>query len=640
MRAGWIAAVVLALATAVLFQPVVDHGFLNWDDPDVVAANPQLQQPPGELAAWAATTRDMGHYQPVAWLTLAGIAGRPPSPARVHGAAVALHALNAVLLFAVIALVLGEGAGRGRWAPAAAAAALFAWHPLRVEPVAWASALPYLLAYAPLLAATGAWIRWSRGGHGGWLAASLVLFVVSQLVRVTAPLYAVVLVAAWWASGGTGRRTAAVLGRAVTPFAVLGLAFAGLEAWARGAESLTDYPFGVRLSWALANPAAYLWRSVAPVGLTPLDPLPREAAVDWTRTALALGGGLSVVAATWWRWGRGAAVAVWGAYLALLLPVVGLVASGLQLTADRYTYGPAMVLAVAVAAALSGLRPPAQRVALAAAVVAAVALAAATRVALPHWRDSASLWHRALAVDADNDVARYNLALAELSAGRNDEAEAHLARVLADVPDHAPARAQLATLRADRAQRAADAAAAAGRLDEAIRGYDETLAHDPGRTRARLTRGMALVRSGAAARAVADLEAAGAADSADPAVAGALALAWTETGRSADAIALLRRMRERQPRNLSVTMNLARLLLTATPMALRDPEAALGLVAGVNDATGGQNPRVLATLAEALAATGRHRDAAEAWAVAITLADESGDAALTADLRRRAASGR
>ncbi len=61
------------------------------------------------------------------------------------------------------------------------------------------------------------------------------------------------------------------------------------------------------------------------------------------------------------------------------------------------------------------------------------------------------------------------------------------------------------------------------------------------------------------------------------------------------------------------------------------------LAARVNDATGGRDPRVLGTLAEALAATGRPRDAAQAWDVAITVATESGDTALAADLRRRRA---
>ena len=149
---------------------------------------------------------------------------------------------------------------------------------------------------------------------------------------------------------------------------------------------------------------------------------------------------------------------------------------------------------------------------------------------------------------------------------------------------------------------------------------------------------MALVQLGESGRAVADLEAGGAATSTDPAVASALALAWSETGRAPAAIGLLQRLRVQHPDDLSLAMNLARLLLTAEPATARNPMAALEIAAQVNDRTGGRDPRVLATLAEALAATGRSRDAAQAWDVAIAVATESGDAALATDLRRRRAS--
>lgn len=641
MRAPWLAASGLALATILTFAPVVDHAFLNWDDPDVVAANPRLRLPLGERVGWAFSTHEMGHYQPLAWLALAAIAGDPPSPARVHGAAVGLHALNAVLLFALILGLLERprsaraSTAPAPWPAALAGAALFALHPLRVEPVAWASALPYLLSYAPLLGATGAWGRWARGGSAAWLVAAVVLFAVSQLTRVTAPLFAIVLAGAAAAVAPGDRRPLGALVRGAIPFAVLGLAFAAVEAGARGADSVADYPWAARLAWAATHPAVYVWRTLVPVGLTPLDALPRVAEVDGTAVALAVVGSLAVAALTWRLAGQVAALAVWGGWLALLAPVVGLVPSGLQLTADRYTYGPAMVLAVAVAALLARLGGRAPVTTLGAAAVAVGVLAASTAAALPHWRDSQTLWTRALALDADNDVARYNLALALLERGRDDEAVVALEQLLAQVPDHDLARARLNGLRADRAQRAGDAAANAGRLREAIAAYDEVLALEPGRTRTRLNRGMALAQTGAAGRAVADLEAAGAATSGDVAVAGALALGWSETGRAAEAIALLRRVRAAAPADLAVSMNLARLLLTATPATVRDPEAALALVAGVNDATGGRDPRVLATLAEALDATGRRRDAAEAWSVAIALADESGNAALAADLRRR-----
>ena len=70
------------------------------------------------------------------------------------------------------------------------------------------------------------------------------------------------------------------------------------------------------------------------------------------------------------------------------------------------------------------------------------------------------MWTRALTLDADSDVARYNLALALIDAGRPDEAVSRLEELVAQVPDHdLGAATRLTALLADREQRAADAAA-------------------------------------------------------------------------------------------------------------------------------------------------------------------------------------
>ena len=394
-----------------------------------------------------------------------------------------------------------------------------------------------------------------------WLVASTALFAVSQLARVTAPLLPLVLLALGRLDPQARQRTLGAMAGALVPFASIGLPLAVAEASAREVESLADVGWSNRVAWALTHPALYLWRTVAPMALTTLDALPRIARPDWARAGLAVAASVAAVVVTWRLWSWRAALGVWGAYLALLAPVVGLFPSGLQVTADRYTYGPALVLSVALAVAASALTRPARRVALVVTLGLAVGLAVSARAETAHWRDSLSLWTRALTLDADSDVARYNLALAFVDAGRPDEAISQLEQLLARVPDHDLARTQLSALLADRAQRAADAAANTGRLAEAVAAYSRVIELDPSRTRARLNRGMALVQLGELGRAVADLEAGGAAASTDPAVAGALALAWSETGRATEAIDLLRNLHARQPTSPGVAMNLARLLL-------------------------------------------------------------------------------
>lgn len=629
----------LAAVTAATFAPVRQHGFLNWDDADALVSNPHLQQPLSALATWAFSTFHMGHYQPLSWLTFAVVGGTDPG--RVHVLALGLHALNAALLLVVAARLARADGDRQPWLIAAAAVALFAVHPLRVEPVAWASALPYLLSYAPLVVSVLCWITWTRDGRAMWWWATLVAFTVSQLARVTAPLFPLVLALLAHADRRALPRTPAMVARALAPIAVVALAVTIAEVRARDVESLANIGLDTRVASALAQPALYVWRTLAPGALNPLDVLPRAAQPEWGAAVVGTIAAAVVGLVTWQLAGVRATLAVWGSYLLLLVPFLGLTASGLQATADRYTYGPAMVLSVALAVVMASSATAVRQASLVAAGAAAIFFAQSARAQLTYWHDSVSLWSRSVALDADNDVARYNLALARIDAGQTDLAIDDLQRLITLVPDHDAGRRQLATLVADREQRTADRAAAAGRFLEAMSAYDRALAADPSRVRARLNRGMARLEAGQLEGGSADLEAAMAAGIDDLAVVNALAFAWAGLGRGDEAIALLRRARAAHPDDIAVAGNLARLLVTASPVSAREPEAALALAAAINDATGGGDPRVLDTLALALAATGRRRDAAEALDVAVTLAREQGDRALADALtRRRAALGR
>lgn len=642
-RLGWsgrlqIAAVVclLAAATAVTFGPVRSHGFVNWDDPDLLIDNPHLKQPAGPLSAWAWTTRHMGHYQPLSWLVLAGAVDQPPAAARVHTLALVLHALNAALLCWLIAVVIDGGQrSQVHWWIALVAAALFALHPLRVEPVAWASALPYLLSAAPLIGSVICWVHWARSGSDRARWSSVGLFAVSQLARVTAPLLPVALVLLTPAIPGAVARGWPALLRAVVPVAVVAAPLALIEASARAPESLADVGVGPRLAWALTHPAEYVGRTLAPGALNPLEALPRVAVADWGAAAVALVATIAVVALTIRLSSRAAAAAIWGSYILLLLPVVGLTPSGLQVTADRYTYVPAMVLSIALGVLIARVRRPSALGLAAAAVAGAALFALSARSQLPYWRDSVSLWSRAVALDGDNDVALYNLALAEIDQGRADQAIEHLTRLVAIVPDHDLGRARLDALVADRELRAAEASAAAGRLAEAIAAFDRAIARDPARTRARRGRGMAALQSGDVTRAAADLTQVVREGEDDPAVIGALAYALMATGRAADAVPLLAGAVERHPGDVGLTSNLARLLVTVEPESLRQPARALELAVRANEATKGSDPRVLDTLALTLAATGRRRDAADALDAAIAFARQSGDVTLAEELVRR-----
>lgn len=632
-----LAVAVVLTATAVTFRPILGHGLLNWDDAQV-ARNPHLDGAAGALVGWAFTTTDMQHYQPVAWLAYGALAALPVDRAvAVHGASLALHVLNVALLFWLTTRLVPIADDEGDWWIPAATTALFAVHPMRVEPVAWASALPYLLSYAPLLLSAGAWIAWLRHDRPIALATSLALFAVSQLTRVTAPLYPLLLVLLAAVVVGARPRPRLEVVRAAALFLVVAVPLGVMEAGAREIESLADFGLAPRLSWALAHPLEYLGHVVWPGAGSPLDVLPRVPVANWGPAVVATIVGALIAAITVQVSSVAVAAAVWGSYVLLLLPVVGLTPSGLQLTADRYIYGPAMVLSIALAAALVRVPGGLRQAGLAAAGAAAVALAVLTQAQLPYWQDSIGLWTRAVTLDADNDVALYNLADAQLAAGQLNAAIATDERLLALVPDHALARRRHDRLLADREEGVADAAAGAGRLAEAALAYDRVLALDGARTGVRVKRGMAFATRGELARALPDLEAGVAAGNDTPAVTSALALALASSGRASEALARLNAAQVRHPDDVGLGNTLARLLLTVEPATLRNPGRALEISARLTQATGGRDPRQLDTLALAFAAAGQPQDARQAWTRAAALARAAGDAELAATLAARLA---
>lgn len=541
---SWLDAAALCATLAAVFfvfRGVAGHAFLNWDDPDVLIGNTRLSEP--GIAAWAFSTTFVGHYQPLAWLfwalvrRLFGL-----DPAAHHLLSLAFHTLNTGLVF-FLAASLSSAAGLGketRRVAAASAALVFGLHPLRVEPVAWASAFPYVLALGPLLGSVLAYLRYASRGAGAWFHAACGLYAVSLLMRPTAPGLALVLLVldAWLGRAASWRR----LLIEKLPFAALGLAGLGAEAAARRFASLDLVGPWDRIGAAAWAPFVYLGRTLWPAQLTPLDPLPlaaRGSAVAGLAAvalvALATLGSL--------RLGRRYAglSACWLAFLVLTAPASGLAPSGLQATADRYTYLPAVALALLAGGALARLSeaPGRRRLAVALAIVAAAGMGVASARYLRHWRDSVSLWTRALSVDPRNDVALYNLALALEERGDEAAALARYDALLRLIPDHGPARRNRNALEARRLEREAGALAQSGRIAEAVAMFSRALDLDPLRLHSRRSRGMALAELGRFEEAIPDLRAALAAGSVEPAVLHALAYALRGSGRIAEADALL-----------------------------------------------------------------------------------------------------
>ena len=125
----------LALITLLAYLPVARDSFINFDDQVYVTDNRPVQN--GLTWAgiqWAFTAGHASNWHPLTWLShMLDCEWFGLNAGAHHSVNVLFHTANAVLLFLLLLRLTQE-----LW-PSLFVAALFAWHPLHVESVAWIS---------------------------------------------------------------------------------------------------------------------------------------------------------------------------------------------------------------------------------------------------------------------------------------------------------------------------------------------------------------------------------------------------------------------------------------------------------------------------------------------------------------------
>jgi protein O-mannosyl-transferase len=158
-----ISAILIGLFVVVLgvFWQTLAADFLQWDDDINVFENPHVHGVTAENLAWMFTDFEQAiRYKAFSWLAWAVVYDLfGLNPFGYHLANVFLHTMNAWLVFFVLirlGRLLPGAADRSENSVVIAAglgALLWAIHPLRVEPVAWVTGLPYHLSLLFMLGA-------------------------------------------------------------------------------------------------------------------------------------------------------------------------------------------------------------------------------------------------------------------------------------------------------------------------------------------------------------------------------------------------------------------------------------------------------------------------------------------------------
>jgi tetratricopeptide (TPR) repeat protein len=466
----------LLLAVGLVFGLTVGHDFINLDDDVCVYENPWITHGlTADGVRWAFTNRLVGNWDPVTWIShIADWQFYGKNAGGHHLTNVLLHAATVVLLF----LVLRQMSGRP-W-PSALAAALFAIHPLRVESVAWVTerkdVLSGMFFMLTLLAYASYVQRRSLLARCLAYSAMLVCFalgLMSKPILVTLPC--VLLLLDYWPLKRLGPpwRASVVALRVVEKLPLFGLS-AGLCAvtvWAQRVALHEPAPPASRISDSLVSHAIYLAHFFCPMDLATPYPHRELAWPVWTVVGAALLL-IGVTGAAWTLRRKCPYLLVgWLWYLGMMIPVIGLMPFGAEVTADRFTYLPQIGIAIAVVWGMADLCR--SRVYLRwgwgiASVLALAALAWTAHRQTSYWRNSETLWAHTLRCTTNNFTAHrlYGNALAAL--GHISRAEEQYRAAVAIKPDYAAAYYNLGV-----------AAASRGDMDEAMSQYRKVLKASP-----------------------------------------------------------------------------------------------------------------------------------------------------------------
>ena len=157
-RLPWLLAGLLVLGCAWIYRDAMTAGFVGLDDDYNITFNPHLGPLSWPRVQWAFSDWEYSRrYQPLGWLGFSAVFGFSGlAPAGYHLAGILWQGVNALLVAAVLHRFLqrevGADSSPWRFVVVFLGAAFWAWHPLRVETVAWASGLLYALTTAGMLA--------------------------------------------------------------------------------------------------------------------------------------------------------------------------------------------------------------------------------------------------------------------------------------------------------------------------------------------------------------------------------------------------------------------------------------------------------------------------------------------------------
>lgn len=438
----------LALGTVALYSPVAGFDFADSDDLHYISENFRINSGFSfSGVAWCFQAGYASNWHPLTWLShmldcqLYGV-----NPGGHHVTNIVFHAANSVLLFLLLQRTTGA-----TWR-SAMVAALFAWHPMHVESVAWIAERKDVLSTFLWLLTLLAYVRYAEqfksrvSNFRFFYALALFFYALALMAKpMVVTLPCLLLLLDWWPlrrfqnNSFQQREPGAAVshpgwGRLLIekiPFFVMagGCMVLTIVAQSRGGaiQSLGRVPLHFRLYNTVLSYWRYIGKLLVPVNLSaiyPIVPGHRPVALAAGASFLLLAVSMAVVALRRTRpyWCVG-----WFWYIGTLVPVIGLIQVGAQTMADRYSYIPSVGIFIIfcwTAYDCAGKWPRGIVVLASLAVMILGACVAMTMKQLQYWRNGETLFTHAIAVVPDNCVAQGEYAQYLVEKNRFQDAKA------------------------------------------------------------------------------------------------------------------------------------------------------------------------------------------------------------------------
>lgn len=436
-RMTWLLLAVLLVWVGIGFAPAAWAEFVMVDDNLYVMRPEVLGGLTPDNLRWTWFETHLGYWIPLTYLSLQvdgtitqwlygptamqALPGEPLPPATVfHVHNVLLHGVGAGLLFLSLVRLTGK-----QWA-AVAAAGLWAVHPLRVESVLWATERKDVLAgvfgFLALYWYVGWVVRRGRGRYALMAAAYACSLLAKPTLFMTLPV--LLLLLDYWPLRRLGNRRE-LHARIDEKWALwlLTVGLAGLSVYTQqgmgSVLTLDDLPVEVRFQTVMVSYLRYLWLHVACTRLGAWYPYPPPPGM-----LVGSGAMLMLAGITWVCWrARGRRPWLWVGwcwYVLAFVHLIGIVQTGLQGWADRFTYVPAVGLMLMAAYSVPdgwwkrvGWRTVWGAV--------AVVMMVLTMRQAHYWRDSFALFGRTLEVTGENGFVEGRLEAARRQRGFSDE---------------------------------------------------------------------------------------------------------------------------------------------------------------------------------------------------------------------------